>query len=92
MVVREPISRNSADLPAALRDSLEKTPVGRTTRPERTREGLELIAVCGKKETQGDTSARKELRDQIAAEQLDGEAQRYLQQLRQSAAIDIRQK
>jgi hypothetical protein len=51
VTVREPITKNSSDLVPALRQILDKTEVGHLTLPETTSQGIELFALCEKKET-----------------------------------------
>jgi hypothetical protein len=51
VAVREPITKNSSDLVPALRQVLDKTEFGHLTPPETTSQGVELFALCEKKET-----------------------------------------
>ena len=51
VVVRAPVRRNSADLSPALREILGKVEVGKVTPPEVTAGGVEVFALCEKKET-----------------------------------------
>jgi len=51
VAVREPITRSSADLSAQLRELLGNIEVGHLTPPEVTAQGLQMFAVCNKKET-----------------------------------------
>jgi hypothetical protein len=51
VAIREPITKNSSDLVPALRQILDKTEVGHLTSPETTAQGIELFALCEKKET-----------------------------------------
>jgi hypothetical protein len=51
VAVREPITKNSSNLVPALRQILDKTEVGHLTPPETTSQGIELFALCEKKET-----------------------------------------
>src|SRR5262249_4197896 len=54
VAVREPIRKVSLDLAPALREILDKTPVGRLTEPEVTQQGVEMFAICAKRETKAD--------------------------------------
>lgn len=90
VAVRSTISRASADLPDQLRDVLEKTPVGRLTPPEVTRQGIELFALCDKKETKIDTPGRRQVQNEMFNERFDERAKRYLEQVRRSAMIEYR--
>ncbi len=65
VVVRAPIRRNSADLSPALRDVLAKVEVGKVTPPEVTEGGVEVFALCDKKETNSDSPTKRKLRDEI---------------------------
>ena len=49
VAVRDQIIRSSADVPAPLREVLDKVPVGSLTQPDLTQQGIEMFAVCGKK-------------------------------------------
>ena len=91
VVVREPIRRNSADLSPQLRDVLDKIEVGRLTPPEVTSGGVEVFALCEKKETTADTPARRALREEIYSEKFKAHADRYLKELRKGAMIEYRQ-
>ena len=53
VAVREQVIRSSADIPAELRKVLEGIEVGRLTPPEVTKFGVEMFAICAKKEIDG---------------------------------------
>jgi peptidyl-prolyl cis-trans isomerase SurA len=91
VVVRDTIRRNSADLSQQLRDVLDKIEVGRLTPPEVTNGGVEVFALCEKKETTADTPARRALRDEMYSEKFKEQANRYLKELRKGAMIETRQ-
>jgi peptidyl-prolyl cis-trans isomerase SurA len=91
VVVRDTIRRNSADLSAQLRDVLDKVEVGRLTPPEVTSGGVEVFALCEKKETNADTPARRQLREEMFSEKFKVHADRYLRELRKGAMIEYRQ-
>ncbi len=69
VAVRDPITKTSADLAPALRDILDKTQVGRLTDPEVTTQGVELFAVCAKKETKVNSAAKREVQNKLFADQ-----------------------
>ena len=52
VAVRAQVVKGSAELPAALRDVLAKTEIGRLTAPETTPQGVEVYAVCGKRQSE----------------------------------------
>ncbi len=90
VAVREPISRNSADLTPALRELLDKLEVGRLTTPESTAQGLQMFALCEKKEAKSDSPVKREVRDELFNKRFDAEAKKYLDELRKQAMIEYR--
>ncbi|HKY85273.1 MAG TPA: SurA N-terminal domain-containing protein [Pseudorhodoplanes sp.] len=91
VVVRDTIRRNSADLSPQLRDVLDKIEVGRLTPPEVTSGGVEVFALCEKKETTADTPARRALREEVYSEKFKQHADRYMKELKKGAMIEYRQ-
>jgi peptidyl-prolyl cis-trans isomerase SurA len=90
VAVRPPVTKNSAELPAALRDILTKTEVGRLTPPETTQQGVEVYAVCSRK--QGENALeKKEARDQLYNEAFESRAKAFLKELRGQAMIEYKQ-
>jgi peptidyl-prolyl cis-trans isomerase SurA len=89
--IRDTVIKSSADLPAPLRDLLDKTPVGHLTPPEITRQGVEMVAVCGKKVTSVDTPKKKEIREKMFAAKYEKKSKDYLEDIRKSAMIEYRQ-
>ncbi|HEY0422443.1 MAG TPA: SurA N-terminal domain-containing protein, partial [Rhodopila sp.] len=61
--IREAVTKTSADIPQVLREVLDKTPIGHLTAPELTKQGVEMVALCGRKPTTIDTPKKKEIRD-----------------------------
>jgi peptidyl-prolyl cis-trans isomerase SurA len=90
VAVREQVSKFSADLPQQLRDILDGTAVGHLTPPETTAEGVQMFAVCDKKETKSDTPEMREIRDQIFQQKFGAQAKRYLDNLRRGALIEYK--
>jgi peptidyl-prolyl cis-trans isomerase SurA len=89
--IRDTVVKTSADLPPPLRDLLDKTPVGHLTPPEITRQGVEMVAVCGKKATSVDTPKKKEIREKMFADKYEKKSKDYLEDIRKSAMIEYRQ-
>ena len=58
VAVREPITRNSADLSPQLRDLLGSLEVGRLTTPDVTPQGLQMFALCDKKKSAAESPAK----------------------------------
>jgi len=90
VAVRDQVVKFSADLPAELRDLLDKTDVGHLTPPEQTAEGVQMFALCSKKETTSDTPEKKVIRDQIFQQKFGAKAKRYLAELRREAMIEYK--
>lgn len=90
VAVREPVSRNSADLPQQLRDLLGAMEVGRLTTPEVTAQGLQMFALCDKKQSTADSPAKREIREQLFSKRFDAESKRYLEEIRKSAMIEYK--
>ncbi len=88
--IRETVTRTSADLPAAVRDGLDKTPIGHLTAPEVTKQGVEMAALCAKKPTTVDTPRKKEIREKMYAEKYEAKSKAYLQEVRKAAMIEYR--
>jgi len=87
VAVREPITRSSSDLPEQLRTVLADTPVGRLTAPDVTGQGLQMFALCDKKESKTDSPLKREVRQQLFTKRYDAEAKRYLDEIRKQAMI-----
>ena len=90
VAVREQIVKTSADLAPALRKILDDTTVGKLTNPEVTAQGIEMFALCGKKENRLDGAAKKEVRDEMFAEQFQAKSKRFLKILRNGAMIEVK--
>ena len=90
VAVRDPITRSSADLPQKLRDLLGGMEIGRLTAPDQTAQGLQMFAVCNKKQTKTDSPAQHQVRESIYKQRFDREAKRYLQELRDAAMIEYK--
>ncbi len=88
VAVRESITKNSSELLPALRDILDKTEIGHLTAPETTAQGIELFALCEKKETQAETPEKREVRDKMFSEQFQTKAKNLLRDLRRQAMIE----
>lgn len=90
VVVRSPVRRMSSDMPAALRQLLDKTEVGRLTPPEVTQSGVEIFAVCDKVQVKGESAQKRDIKDQLATTQFQAESKKLLADLRKSALIVYR--
>ena len=88
--IREIVSKTSADIPPVLRELLDKTPVGHLTAPEVTKQGVEMVALCGRNPTTLDTPKKKEIREKMYAEKYEAKSKWYLQEIRKAAMIEYR--
>jgi peptidyl-prolyl cis-trans isomerase SurA len=88
--IREAVTKTSADIPAVLREVLDKTPIGHLTAPEVTKQGVEMVALCGRKPTTIDTPKKKEIREKMYAEKYEAKSKSYLQEVRKAAMIEYR--
>jgi len=90
VAVRDQVTKLSADLPQALRDILDKTDVGHLTPPEQTAEGVQMFALCSKKENKSETPGRREVREEMFQQKFSAQAKRYLAQIRREAMIEYK--
>jgi peptidyl-prolyl cis-trans isomerase SurA len=88
--IRETVTKTSADIPGPLRELLDKTPVGRLTPPEITKQGVEMVALCERKPTKIDTPKKREIREKMFAQKYEAKQKSYLAELRKAAMIECR--
>src|SRR5665213_1984982 len=88
--IREIVTKTSADIPPALREVLDSTPIGHLTAPEVTKQGIEMVALCGRTPTTVDTPKKKEIRDKMYAEKYEAKQKAYLDEIRRGAMIEYR--
>jgi peptidyl-prolyl cis-trans isomerase SurA len=88
VAVRDVIVKSSSDLPPVLRDVLDKTEIGHLTAPEVTPQGVELFALCERKETKEDTPEKRQAREKIFSEKFQAKAKQLLRELRKQAMIE----
>ena len=90
VAVRDQIVKSSADLPAAQRKMLDELSVGKLSSPELTPQGIQMFALCAKKESTTENAATKATRDEMFAEQFQVKSKRYLEVLRKQAMIEVK--
>ena len=88
--IRDIVVKTSADIPPVLREVLDKTPIGHLTAPEITKQGVEMVALCGRQPTTIDTPKKKEIREKMYAEKYEAKSKWYLQEIRKAAMIEYR--
>lgn len=87
VTVRDPLVRTAVELSEALRQLLDKTPAGHLTPPQRSSEGIEMIAVCKKGESKDDSAARAAIAQKLLAAHIAADAERRLKDLRARAVV-----
>jgi peptidyl-prolyl cis-trans isomerase SurA len=91
VAVRDEVIRSSADIPAELRKVLEGVEVGRLTAPEVTKFGIEMFAICARKESAADNSPiRRQVRESIMAKRYEERSKQYLQEIRRGAMFEYK--
>ncbi|MFG1393494.1 peptidylprolyl isomerase [Xanthobacter agilis] len=90
VVVRQQVLRLSSDMPPNLQKILDQTAVGRLTPPEVSQAGVETFAVCDKREVRGESSQKREIKDQLSSKEFTAESKKLLDELRKSALIQYR--
>ena len=86
--IRDVVTKTSADIPPTLRELLDGTPIGHLTPPEVTKQGVEMVVLCGRNPTKVDTPKKKEIRDKMFAEKFEAKSKSYLRDVRGSAMIE----
>ncbi|MTI17608.1 peptidylprolyl isomerase [Rhodobacteraceae bacterium RKSG542] len=90
-VVVKPIGKRlETDLPPQLREQLSKISVGRLLPPEKEKNSISMLAVCGKRTIQSDAAAREEIEGELRNKQGQQLSRRYLHDLRANAVIEER--
>jgi peptidyl-prolyl cis-trans isomerase SurA len=90
VAVRDQIIKSSADLAPAMRKILDDVTVGKLTSPDVTPQGVQMFALCAKRENQVDSAAVKEARDEMFAAQFQAKSKRYLEELRRGSMIEVK--
>lgn len=81
------ITRRAASLTPAVAKMLAQTPVGKLTRASRGATGVEMIAVCGKKNLSGQVAAGSTITQELKAKKLKVHSDRRYNELRKRALI-----
>jgi peptidyl-prolyl cis-trans isomerase SurA len=92
VVILESITRNSSEVSIpALREILNKTELGHLTPPETTEQGVQLFAICDKKETTSETPEKREKREKMISDVFQAKSKSYIRELRRQAMIERKQ-
>lgn len=90
VAIRATLVRTSEDLSKPLKELLDKTPVDRMTPPSATNEGVELVAVCGKKTRESSGTQRSNVATDLSEKKTLESAKGYLAELRKKVEIKHR--
>ncbi|QBR70020.1 hypothetical protein CU048_00570 [Beijerinckiaceae bacterium] len=87
VTVRDPLTKTSAEISEALRELLDKTPTGHLTAPQRSMEGVEMIALCSKGAAKDDSAARAAISQKLLAAHIAADSERRLKEIRAKAVV-----
>ncbi|MGX9424587.1 MULTISPECIES: SurA N-terminal domain-containing protein [Bradyrhizobium] len=88
--IRDTVTKTTADIPPSIREVLDKTPIGHLTPPEITKQGVEMVVLCGRKTTMIDSPKKREIREKMYAQKYEAKSKSYLQEVRKAAMIEYR--
>ena len=89
-IVKHLGKRTADELPEQFRGLLGDVQPGRLAKPQRTPIGIEMVAVCEKRDVSGDFQVRNQVEDELRAKEGEVFARRYVNELRRIAVIDYR--
>lgn len=87
VAVKDEVVSSSSRLTPVLKQMFDKTEVGHLTPPQRTGEGVEMIAICSKKSSNDDTAMRAAISERLLDAELQQDAAKRLAELRSHAVI-----
>lgn len=90
VVVKNAGRRIDAELPGNYQEMLKDVPVGKLTKPAPNTSGLEMIAICDRKEIQSDAGQRAKIEDDLRQKEGEMVARRYINELKQAAVIEMK--
>lgn len=90
IVVKPTVRREESEMSGPLKEELAALAIGGISKPEKVDEGIQLVAVCAKKEIPGRTQTTQEVEEEITKERGQLLARRYLRDLRSDAVIEYR--
>lgn len=82
--------RTEDELPPQFRGVLAETGVGKVSKPVPTPTGVEMLAVCGRRDIKGDFSVRGKIEDELREQEGQLLARQYITELRRIAVIDYK--
>ena len=87
VAIKEPMSRSSDALPPGLRKVLAETQRGMLTPPDRSTNGVEMVAVCDKDDAKDDSTLHEQVQKNLIAGKLVAVSEQMYKDLRKSAVI-----
>lgn len=90
VAVRSMVVRTSDALSKPLLAVLDKTPVGKLTPASVTGQGIEMVAVCGKRERKNTSAGRAEVAVDLSEKKITANAKNYIEELRKKVDIKYR--
>jgi peptidyl-prolyl cis-trans isomerase SurA len=90
VVVKDPIVRLSTDIGVQYKQLLDKTPDGKMTPPETIATGIELVAICSRKEIVADVSSRREFKEELLGKRLKEQENLLIDYYRKQSIIEYR--
>lgn len=82
--------RTEDEMPEQFRGLLGDVPAGHLAKPMRTPIGIEMVAVCERRDLAGDFTIRTQVEDELRQQEGEVFARRYINDLRRIAVIDYR--
>lgn len=89
-VVKNVGHRTDAELPENFAAFIAETPVGKLTKAVETSNGLEMLAICDRKERESDFSIRTKVEGDLRQKQGELLTRQYMQELRRFAVIEYK--
>lgn len=91
VAVREPVTRSSSELAPQLREVLDSIPIGHLSTPDQTPQGLQMFALCDRRESKTNSPLKREVRQQLFVKRFETEANKFLDEIRKSAMIEYKE-
>ena len=90
VAVKDPVVRSAPSFPEAFLDVIRNTPLGHLTPPTPTTGGIEVVAICDRKEVRDSEAGADAVRQELLDVRYEQEAQRLYRDLRRRAVIEFK--
>jgi peptidyl-prolyl cis-trans isomerase SurA len=87
VAIKEQFSRAANGLPDDARQLFERTGVGHLTPASRGATGIEMLAICARRDMRDDASAGEDIRNELLAKKIDALAEKSYSEIRVRAVI-----